>query len=110
MKNQILDAITELGIDAAKVENYHELYEELNYNGTVHEIVDGYIDIYYYDLRKWAVDNWEYVEDANEQGIGTNGIDYHKDIQAGQYLKFEQMAVEIIEEIFNEQEILEAKK
>ena len=107
MKNEILNAITDLGIDISKVENYNELYEEINYNGTIHEIVDGYIDVYYYDLRKWAVDNWEYVEQANEQGIGTNGIDYHKDIQAGQYLKFEQMAVEIIEEIFNEQEILE---
>ena len=107
MKNEILNAITDLGIDISTVESYHDLYEEINYNGTIHEIVDGHIDIYYYDLRLWAVDNWEYVEDANEQGIGTNGIDYHKDIQAGQYLKFEQMAVEIIEEIFNEQEILE---
>ena len=102
MKDEILNAITELGIDAAKVGNYHELYEELNYNGTIHEIVDAHIDIYYYDLRKWAVDNWEYVEQANEEGIGSNGIDYHKDIQAGQYLKFEQDAVEIIEEIYNE--------
>lgn len=107
MKNEILNAITDLGIDISTVESYHDLYEEINYNGTIHEIVGGHIDIYYYDLRKWAVDNWEYVEEANEQGIGTNGIDYHKDIQAGQYLKFEQMAVEIIEEIFNEQEILE---
>lgn len=108
MKNEILNAITELGIDISKVENYHDLYEEINYNGTIHEIVDGHIDIYYYDLRKWAVDNWEYVEEANEQGIGTNGKDYHKDIQAGQYLKFEQIAVEIIEEIFNEQEIVKS--
>ena len=107
MKNEILNAITDLGIDISTVESYHDLYEEINYNGTIHEIVDGHIDIYYYDLRLWAVDNWEYVEDANEQGIGTNGIYYHKDIQAGQYLKFEQMAVEIIDEIFNEQEILE---
>jgi hypothetical protein len=102
MKDEILNAITELGIEISKVENYHDLYEEINYNGTIHEIVDGYIDIYYYDLRKWAVDNWEYVEQANEEGIGSNGIDYHKDIQAGQYLKFEQDAVEIIEEIYNE--------
>ena len=104
MKNEILEAIKYLDIDMANVGTYHDLYEEINYNGTIHEIVDGQIDIYYYDLRKWAVDNWEYVEEANEQGIGTNGIDYHKDIQAGQYLKFEKMAVEIIEEIFNEGE------
>ena len=107
MKNEILEAIEYLDIDMANVVTYHDLYEEINYNGTIHEIIDGHIDIYYSDLRKWAVDNWEYVEEANEQGIGTNGIDYHKDIQAGQYLKFKQDAVEIIEEIFNEQEILE---
>ena len=54
MKNEILEAITDLGIDISKIESYHDLYEEINYNGTIHEIVDGHIDIYYYDLRKRA--------------------------------------------------------
>ena len=104
MKMEILNAITELGINVAKVENYHELYEEIDYNGTIHEIIDGHIDIYYYELRKWAVENWTYVEEANAEELGTDGKDYHKDILAGQYLYFQALANDYVEEIYNEGE------
>ena len=60
------------------------------------------IDIYYYELRKWAVENWTYVEEANAEGLGTNGVDYHKDIQAGQYLYFQALANDYVEEIYND--------
>lgn len=42
------------------------------------------IDIYYRDLREWAVDNWQWVEQAIDNGI-TDTSDFHKMIQAGQY-------------------------
>tara|TARA_R110002126_G_scaffold51848_1_gene141609 strand:+ start:66 stop:389 length:324 start_codon:yes stop_codon:yes gene_type:complete len=102
MKNQILDAIGEQNIDALKVESYQEFCQEIYEDGTMNEIIDGHIDIYYYDLRKWAVENWEYVEEANADGLGTNGIDYHKDIQAGQYLYFQALANDYVEEIYND--------
>ena len=62
------------------------------------------IDIYYYDLRKWSVDNYSYVEDAIEEGLCEGESDFHKLIQAGQYLYYREQANELIEEIFKEYE------
>ena len=59
----------------------HDLYEHLDYDGSVHWLIDGAIEIYYYDLRKWAVDNWAYVEDAMSEGLTEGVTDYHKLIQ-----------------------------
>lgn len=103
MKQEILDLIEEKNIDLTELNDAHELYEELDYDGSLHELIDGSIDIYNYDLRKWAVDNYEYVEDAIAEGlVDTNDFDFHKAIQSGQYLKLREEANELIEEIFNE--------
>ena len=56
----------------------------------IHELADGRVEIYYYKIRQWAVDNWEYVEDAMEEGLAEGVNDYHKLIQIGQYYKIEQ--------------------
>jgi hypothetical protein len=50
---------------------------------------DGNIDIYNHDLRKWSVDNYNYVEDAISEGLA-DGTDFHKSIQSGQYLKYQE--------------------
>ena len=54
------------------------------------ELADSRVDIYYYDIRKWAVDNWSHVEDAMNEGLTEGVTDYHKLIQIGQFYKIEQ--------------------
>ena len=64
--------------------------EDSNYIGdNITELSDSKIDIYYYDLRKWSVDNYNYIEDAiSEYGIDTKNPDFHKIIQQGQFYAF----------------------
>jgi hypothetical protein len=80
----------------------HDLYEYLDYDGSVHELIDGAIDIYYYDIRKWAVDNWAYVEDAMSEGLTEGVTDYHKLIQIGQYVQLSEEARAATEELYKE--------
>ena len=55
----------------------------------VSELSDSKVDIYYYDLRKWSVDNYNYIEDAiAEFGVDEKNPDYHKMIQMGQYYAY----------------------
>ena len=56
---------------------------------TISELADSKVDIYYYDLRKWSVDNYNYIEDAiSEFGVDTENPDFHKMIQSGQYCAY----------------------
>ncbi len=79
-----------------------ELYEHLDYSGGVHEIIDSSINVYYYDLRKWAVDNYGYIEEAMEEGFCEGVTDFHALIQAGQYVALYAEAVELVEVLFQE--------
>ena len=63
---------------------------------------ESHIDIYNYNLRKWAVDNWHFIDEAREMGFISENADYHQCIQSGQFLAFEQEAHQHIEELFNE--------
>ena len=69
---------------------------------SIHEIVDGSIDVYYHNLRDWVVDNYNYVEDAMSEGLCEGVTDFHKLIQCGQYMYYREQANEAIEEIFEE--------
>lgn len=102
MEQQILDLIEYKNINIADFDDAYELQEELDYDGSLHELIDGNIDIYNYDLRQWAVDNYEYVEEAIAEGLCEGETDFHKLIQAGQYVYFREQANEAIEKIFNE--------
>ena len=79
-----------------------ELYDHLDYSGGVHEIIDSSIDIYYYDLRKWAVDNYDFIEQAMEEGLCEGVTDFHALIQVGQYVALNAEAIELVEELFTE--------
>ena len=68
----------------------------------MHELIDSYIDIYYYDLRKWAVDNWEFVEEALNEGLCRCVSDYHKLIQMGQYVALKGEAYDIVKSIYDD--------
>ena len=79
-----------------------DLYNHLAYDGSLNQIIDGNISIYYYDLREWAVDNYKYIELALEEGICEGVIDFHQLIQCGQYVAFREEAQEIVEGLFEE--------
>lgn len=81
--------------DAEQLESY-DLHDKLDYDGSLHNLIDGRIDIYYYDLRQWSVDNYNYVEDAISEGLCEGVSDFHALIQAGQYVKLsEDMRAEV---------------
>lgn len=102
MKEQIKNLIEYKELDIADYSDSHDLYEALDYDGSLHELIDGMIDIYHYDIRKWAVDNWEHVEDAISEGLTEGVTDYHQLIQTGQYVYYREQANEAIEEIYKE--------
>ena len=80
----------------------HDLYDHLNYSGLVDELIDSSIDIYYYDLRKWAVDNYDFIDQAISDGIAGGDDDFHKLIQMGQYVSLSEDAHTYLEELFEE--------
>lgn len=82
--------------------NYYDLLDHLDYSGGIHEIIDSNIDIYYYDLRKWAVDNYEYIDQALDEGIAEGVTDFHKLIQIGQFVMLSDDARECVEELYKE--------
>ena len=104
-KQDIKDIIEHKEIDMSELSSHYDLISDLDYDGSLDEYIDSCIDIYYYSLRQWSVDNWEYVEQAMEE-FGANE-DHHKNIQMGQYLQLTEQAHEIIKEIFDEHEELE---
>lgn len=55
------------------------------------DVADGNIDIYFHDLLKWLPDNYEWIEEAEAQGLleGAKG-DLIKMTQMGQYVCFTQ--------------------
>lgn len=90
--------------DAENLESC-DIYDKLDYSGSIHELVDGKIDIYYHDLRIWSIDNYSYVEDAMDEGLCEGVTDFHKLIQVGQYVYYrDQMNSEIesLTELINE--------
>lgn len=102
MKEDIRDLLLNNINSRDKIANSGELYDQLDYAGGLHEIIDSHINIYSYDLRKWAVDNWEWVEEALEEGFCEGVTDFHKLIQCGQYMALHQDAIEIVEDLYQE--------
>ena len=75
--------------------NKDELMDYLNdgdgnyISDTISELSDSKVDCYYYNLRQWSVDNYNYIEDAiSEFGVDTKNPDFHKMIQQGQYYAY----------------------
>lgn len=101
MKEELKDLIIDtIGKNETFADSW-ELYQQLDYSGCVHEIIDSNIDIYYYTLRQWSVDNYHWVDDAIAEGLAQDG-DFHQMIQAGQYLALQDEANGYIEELFTE--------
>ena len=81
----IKDLIKEKSLNLSDFTDQYDLRDTLDYDGSLHELIDSAIDIYYYDLRKWAVDNYDEIEEAMEEGLAEGVTDFHKLIQIGQY-------------------------
>ena len=79
------------------VTGYYELHEILDYDGSLHMLIDNQISIYNYDLRVWAVDNYDYIELAIDEGLTEDITDYHKLIQIGQYCYYRKRYNEAVE-------------
>lgn len=78
--------------------------DDNNYiSDSISERVDNHIDIYYYDLRKWSVDNFNYIDEAIADGLCISA-DFHQHIQAGQYLYYTEMFNDLIHDYKNELE------
>lgn len=78
-------------------ESFGELIDYLNGDDSnyisdkISELSDSIVDVYYYSLREWSVDNYGYIEDAIEEfGVDTKNPDFHKMIQMGQYFAYSQ--------------------
>lgn len=103
MEDQIKEVIEYKELDINDYSTVHDLYDALEYDGSLHEIVDGMIDIYYHDIREWAVDNYDYVEQAISDGLtDTENPDFHKQIQAGQYVFYSEQMNEDLQTVFDE--------
>ena len=103
MKADILEALKELDIVVTEYADADGVESMLAHNGRLNEIIESKVDIYYYDRRAWAVENWEWVEEAIDAGhVDTSNIDYHDAIEAGQYLFWSEKARWSIDIIFEE--------
>jgi hypothetical protein len=81
----VKDLIKEMNLNLSDFTDQYDLRDTLDYDGSLHGLIDRAIDIYYYDLRKWAVDNYDEIEEAMEEGLTADITDFHKLIQIGQY-------------------------
>lgn len=82
----VINLLEDSELTSDDVVDQYDLYNELDYDGSLHGLIDGAIDIYSYDLRKWSLDNYNFIEDAIEEGLCEGVSDFHKLIQAGQYV------------------------
>jgi len=102
-KQDILDLIDN-GHNMEEYETMWEFFDAMNYNGDIDSLVDSSIDIYNYDLRKWAVENYDCIEEAMSEGLAEGVEDFHKLIQCGQWVYFKTEADRLLEEIWEEYE------
>jgi|GEM_PF-2590234 len=95
--------------DEIETLDFHNVKERLDYSGGLHELIDRKIEIYNYELRKWAVENYQYVEDAISEGL-SDGTDFHQSIQSGQYLSYSQQLDKDLGQLVDDiNEIVEAE-
>ena len=78
-------------ISNQKFGDFQELVDWLEDDASamISELAGSKVYIYNYNLRKWSVDNYKYIEDAiSEFEVDTENPDFHKMIQSGQYLAY----------------------
>ena len=99
LMTDILDLMDNFERDDKSFDKSYDLHEVLDYGGSLHELVDGKIDVYYQDLRAWSVDNYNFIEEAIEEGLCEGVSDFHRLIQSGQYVYYQAIANNALTEI-----------
>jgi|TARA_B110000208_G_scaffold54342_1_gene71256 hypothetical protein len=101
-KTDIIETISRLDIDLGDIAITHYLYDLLDYDGSIHQLIDDSIDWCYHDLRQWSVDHYHYIEQAIDEGLIDISVpaDFHKMIQAGQYVWLSAIAWDLVAEVF----------
>lgn len=102
MKESILELIQYKEFNLADYSDVYELHDALDYDGSLHELIDGNIEIYTHKLWQWAAENYEYVDQAIEEGLANLSSGIISCLQAGHYMQLSEEANEALEEIFNE--------
>ena len=82
----------------------HDLYQHLDYSGGLHEIIEGNIDIFNYQLVQWVAHdgNHIYVEDYIAEFMPPPSTTFYQLIQGGQFLWLSEIARELVEALFSE--------
>lgn len=102
MKDSILDLIKYKEFNLADYNDAHDLREALDYDGSLHELIDNSIEIYTHKLWQWAAENYEYVDQAIDDGLADLSSGIVSALQAGQFLQLTEEANGALDEIFNE--------
>lgn len=102
MKDSILELIKYKELDLSDYSDVHDLHEALDYGGSLHELIDGNIEIYTHKLWAWASQNYEYVDQAIDEGLANLSSGIVSCLQAGHYVQLTEEANEALEEIFKE--------
>ena len=86
-------------LDSQEFSDFNELIKWLDDNSgdKISELSDSMVDIYYYDLRQWSLNNYDYIEEAvKEFGYDSKNFDFHNIIQLGQYYAYNNEFYEMI--------------
>ena len=81
--------------------NHNDVIEISDYDGRLHEIIDSFIEVYNYPLRKWSVDHYDYIERAIAEGLTEDISDFHELIQRGQYVYHQEKVYEELESLID---------
>jgi hypothetical protein len=101
MKESILELIQYKELNLADYSDVSDLHEALDYDGSLHELIDGNIEIYTHKLWAWAAENYEYVDQAINEGLASLTSGIVSCLQAGHFMQLSEEANEALEEIFN---------
>ena len=88
-------------LSGQKFGDFQELIDWLEDDSSdmISELSDSKVDTYYYDLRKWSVDNYNYIEDAiAEFGVDEKNPEYHALISQGQYYAYSNEFYTLVQE------------
>lgn len=99
-KDEILEIINYNFDDNSLDDLIYYLEDCINDNGSIDETIDSNIDIYYYDLRKWSVENYDYIDQGLNE-FGSDETDFHKIIQLGQYVYYSELIYECINDMID---------
>jgi len=102
MKESILELIAYKELDLADYSGVHDLREALDYDGSLHQLIDSNVEIYTHKLWLWAAENYEHVDQAIEEGLADLSKGIVPALMAGHFMQLTEESNEALGEIFKE--------